>query len=86
MNPGISPGVYVMLAVSDTGTGIAPETMGQIFDLFFTTKEADAGTGLGLAMVRSIVKNHGGFLNVSSEPGATVFRVYLPALHETAPR
>ena len=57
----------------------------RIFDPVFTTKEAGTGTGLGLAMIRSIVKNHGGFLDVSSDPGATVFRVYLPALHGRAP-
>jgi two-component system, cell cycle sensor histidine kinase and response regulator CckA len=84
MNAGAVPGAYVMLSVSDTGTGIPPEALDQIFDPFFSTKQAGAGTGLGLATARSIVKNHGGFINVYSEPGATVFKVYLPALYETA--
>lgn len=81
--PGASPGVYVRLSVSDTGPGIPPETIERIFDPFFAAKEVDVGTGLGLATVRSIVKNHGGFLNVRGEPGATVFEVHLPALYET---
>ncbi len=83
MNVGATPGAYVLLSVSDTGTGIEPENLDKIFDPFFSTKPAGAGTGLGLATARSIVKNHGGFINVYSEPGATEFRIYMPALYET---
>jgi CheY-like chemotaxis protein len=82
MNPGASPGPYVMLSVADTGTGIAPDVMERLFEPFFSTKAAAGGTGLGLPTASTIVKNHGGFINVYSEPGATVFKVYLPALYE----
>lgn len=80
MNPETKPGQYVVLTVSDTGTGIPPEIMDKIFDPFFTTKAPGSGTGLGLATVANIVKAHGGFVQVNSELGkGTQFKVYLPA-------
>jgi PAS domain S-box-containing protein len=84
MNPEAKPGPYVCLTVSDTGAGIPEEIMSRIFDPFFTTKESGKGTGLGLATVMTIVKSHGGFLNVYSELGrGAEFRVYLPAAEVT---
>ncbi len=79
-------GDYVVIKVTDTGSGIPPEIMGKIFDPFFTTKAPGEGTGLGLAIVFKIAKNYGGFVKVSSQLGqGTQFQVYLPALEAIAP-
>ena len=75
----IEPGDYVRIVVKDTGHGIAPEVIDRIFEPFFTTKPAGQGTGLGLALVHSVVKEHAGFIDVESELGrGTTFCIWIP--------
>jgi len=84
MNPQAKPGRYVAISVTDGGVGIPDDIIDKIFEPFFTTKDVGKGTGLGLSSVQAIVKSHGGFINVISEPNqGTTFRIYLPA--EDAP-
>jgi signal transduction histidine kinase len=78
--PGATPGPYVSIVISDTGTGIPADIQGKIFEPFFTTKEIGMGTGLGLSTTLAIVKSHGGFINLTSEVGkGTTFCIHIPA-------
>jgi len=79
--PDLPYGSYVHLQIADNGHGIPPSVIGKIFDPFFTTKKDGKGTGLGLAVVKDIIKKHGGFIFVQSKLGeGTTFDVYLPQM------
>lgn len=85
--PGLSPGDYVVIRVTDSGEGIPLDMQGKIFEPFFSTKDSGKGSGMGLAMVYGIVKNHRGYIGVTSTLGVgTMMKVYLPALSGPPPR
>lgn len=86
-HPDVIPGLYVLLSVRDTGSGISDDVLSHIFEPFFTTKEAEKGTGLGLSTVYGIVKQNGGHIDVSSKvQEGTTFRVYLPVAETLPPK
>ena len=79
----LNKGNYVKVTVSDTGPGIDPEIIDRIFDPYFTTKEVGKGSGIGLAVVHGIVKNHSGAITVDSQPGkGTTFNILFPVAAE----
>jgi CheY-like chemotaxis protein len=81
----VAPGEYVRITVSDSGHGISPEVIERIFEPFFTTKPAGRGTGLGLALVHSVVSEHRGFIDVASQLGrGTTFTVWIPRVEGAA--
>ena len=83
-HPEFSPGEFVMISISDNGTGIDQETLSYIFEPFYTRKNIGDGTGMGLATVYGIVKQNKGFINVYSEPGeGTTFKIYFPRWTES---
>ena len=83
--PNLTPGSYIQLVVKDTGHGISPESMERIFEPFYTTKDQDQGSGLGLAVIHGIVESLGGVIDVESEPGVgTVFYLCIPRIESVA--